>query len=126
MGSRQRQEEPPFRAVIVGLTMPREQLYRRIDARVDMMIEMGWVEEVRSLIDAGCTPDLSSFSSAGYRELTAYLKGDLSLPQAVEKVKMETHRLARKQGSWFRASYGRITWCKRIKQVVKVVDETAG
>jgi tRNA dimethylallyltransferase len=124
--ARPRQGEPPFRPIIIGLTMPREQIYRRIDERVDTMIEMGWVEEVRTLIGAGCTSDLPAFTSAGYRELASYLNGDLSLPQATAKTKISTHRLARKQASWFRPSYERITWTKRAKAVIKAVDAATG
>ena len=124
--ARPRQQSPPFRPLMVGITVARPKLYRRIDFRVDAMIGAGWVEEVRKLVDGGFTPDLPAFSSAGYREIAAHLRGELSLPQALPKVKMATHRLARKQGSWFRASNERIVWCKNAKDLVRVVSDGLG
>lgn len=101
---------PPFNPVTIGLTLPRAELYRRIDARVDTMIAAGWLDEVRALIDRGCSLDLPSMSSLGYGELGRCLKGKIELDEAVQAIKTKTHRFARQQHAWFRAGDERIAW----------------
>jgi tRNA dimethylallyltransferase len=90
--------------------MERAELYRRIDSRVDHMIEQGLVEEVRGLIDRGYTLDLPSMSSVGYREIGRFLNREMDLPGAVQRIKYETHRFARHQYAWFRLNDERIHW----------------
>ncbi len=101
---------PPFRTKVIGLTMERELLYEAINARVDKMIELGFIDEVKGLVDLGYNTDLPSMSGIGYRQIAAYLRGEMSLSSAVERIKMETHRFARHQYAWFRLSDRRITW----------------
>jgi tRNA dimethylallyltransferase len=103
-------EPPRFASTIVGLSCEREELYRRIDARVEVMMADGFLDEVRRLIEAGYDCDLPSMSSIGYRQLSEHLAGELSLEQSVARIKTETHRLARMQHNWFRASDRRIQW----------------
>jgi tRNA dimethylallyltransferase len=74
------------------------------------MIQAGWIDEVRSLLERGYSPELPSLSSLGYRELIGHLKGKLSLDAAVERIKHSTHRFARHQYAWFRHSDARIRW----------------
>jgi tRNA dimethylallyltransferase len=101
---------PRFRTKVIGLTMERELLYEAINARVDKMIELGFIDEVKGLIELGYDVDLPSMSGIGYRQIAAYLRGETSLSSAVERIKMETHRFARHQYAWFRLSDPRITW----------------
>ena len=126
--SQRRRTPPPFAAYVFGLWVPREELYRRIDARVDSMLEAGWPDEVRRLLDAGYAPELPSFSSAGYRELAAYVRGGLSWEEAVRHTKTAVHRLARRQGAWFRREDLRIRWLDGTGEAVAgaVADEVAG
>ena len=105
-----RKTGPPFNPVIVGLTLPRAELYRRIDARVDAMMAAGWLDEVRALMERGCSLDLPSMSSLGYGELGRCLKGEIELDEAVRAIKTRTHRFARQQHAWFRADDERIAW----------------
>ncbi|MCR4909397.1 MAG: tRNA (adenosine(37)-N6)-dimethylallyltransferase MiaA [Lachnospiraceae bacterium] len=84
------------------LTLPREELYRRINLRVDKMMEAGLLDEVRSLKEAGCTPGMTSMQSLGYRQLLRYLNGERSLPEAVEDIKKETRHFAKRQMTWYR------------------------
>ena len=105
-----RKVAPPFSQVIVGLTLPRAELYRRIDDRVDAMIAAGWLDEVRALVDRGYSLDLPSMSSLGYGELGRCLKGETELPEAVQTIKTRTHRFARQQHAWFRADDERMSW----------------
>ena len=112
-----RDRKPPqFASTVVGLACPRDELYRRIDARVDAMIAAGLVDEVRGLIERGYGCDLPAMSGIGYRQLCQHLAGELSLDEAVARIKTETHRLARMQHAWFRADDPRIHW----------IDVTAG
>jgi tRNA dimethylallyltransferase len=103
-------EPPPYAAVKIGLTLPRAELYRRIDERVDEMIASGLVEEVKGLIAAGYGADLPAMSSIGYREIASYLEGGLSLSEAVARIKFASHRFARRQYTWFRLDDPSIVW----------------
>ena len=106
----QKKVPPDYDILILGLTAERKELYRRIDFRVDKMIETGLVDEVRGLISKGYSPDLPSMSGIGYRQIGQYLKGELTLEAAVEKMKFATHRIARQQYTWFRLDDERIRW----------------
>ena len=101
---------PPYDVKIIGLTLERAALYRRIDDRVETMIASGWIDEVRGLLDKGYAADLPSMSSLGYRELVQYLHGELSLDEALNRIKHSTHRFARRQYTWFKAADERIQW----------------
>ena len=106
-----RKRNPPdFDTLIIGLTAQRSELYRRIDSRVDRMIEQGLVEEVKDLLDRGYSLELPSMSGLGYRQMGKFLSGEMSLPEAIERIKFETHRFARHQYAWFRLKDERIRW----------------
>jgi tRNA dimethylallyltransferase len=109
-GVRGREKRPP------PLTAPRGELYARIDKRVDDMISRGWVEEVMVLLDRGYSPSLPALSSVGYREMMGYLRGQLGLPQAVQRIKYATHRFARRQSAWFRLGDRRIHWVNATEE----------
>lgn len=106
----QRKEAPDFPILLIGLTRERSELYRRIDWRVDKMIQMGLAEEVEQLLKKGYSPSLPSMSGIGYKQIGQFLRGEMTLPQAIDKIKYETHRLARHQYAWFRLSDSRIHW----------------
>ncbi len=110
-GSTPQQERRPMEnCLVMGLTMPREELYRRIDRRVDSMLASGFVEEVKALAAQGHTMGQGPLSSPGYRELGQYLTGEVSLDEAVQRTKFQTHRLARRQYTWFKLQDPRINW----------------
>ena len=98
----------PLNAVKFGLTAGREELNRRIDARVDQMIARGLEGEVRNLIGRGYGPTLS-MRSLGYKEISAYIAGEIDLPAAVQAIKQNTRRFAKRQLTWFRAEKD-LTW----------------
>jgi len=106
----QRKEAPGFSILVIGLTQERSELYRRIDERSDKMIQRGLVEEVEQLLRKGYSPSLPSMSGIGYRQIVQFLRGEMTLPEAIDKIKYETHRLARHQYAWFRLSDSRIRW----------------
>lgn len=101
---------PDFQPFLIGLWCERKELYRRIDARVDAMLAAGLVAEVQGLLERGYGPDLPSMSGIGYRQVCEHLAGVLSLEEAAAGIKTETHRLARRQHTWFRRDDRRIRW----------------
>ena len=105
-----RKEPPPFRAKLVGLALDRCGLYQRIDRRVDGMMDSGWIDEVRALLEMGYSPELPSLSSLGYRELVQHLGAELPLDEAEQHIKRRTRRFARQQQAWFRPADERIEW----------------
>ncbi len=101
---------PGFTSLIIGLWLDRDELYRRIDTRVDAMINSGLEREVRDLLARGYSCDLPAMRSIGYKEMCAAIEGRLTLAEAAERIKTETHRLSRHQRNWFRRADPRITW----------------
>ncbi len=101
---------PPFHTLVIGLTTAREDLYNRIDSRVERMLEQGLVHEVERLLERGYSLDLSSMSGIGYRHIGQYLQGETGLEEAILQMKHDTHRFARHQYAWFRLSDIRIHW----------------
>ncbi|MBI4296118.1 MAG: tRNA (adenosine(37)-N6)-dimethylallyltransferase MiaA [Chloroflexi bacterium] len=106
----QKKEPPPYDTLISGLTMERGELFHRIDRRVDKMVKEGLVAEVEKLLQMGYDYNLPAMSSIGYRQLAMYLRREISLPEAIERIKFETHRYARQQYDWFRLTDKRIHW----------------
>ena len=127
MSEHQQQWQPenqryPF--IAFGLTMPRELLYRRIEQRVDIMLANGLIAEVESLLAAGYPRDNFALQSFGYKELIAYLDGKCTYVEAVEQLKQNTRRFAKRQMTWFRKDT-RIEWIDR-EEVSDVVDYILG
>ncbi len=87
----------------IGLVRSRGELYRRINLRVDQMLETGFIEEVKKLLDRGYSPDLKPLRSLGYRHIIGFLQGTYSLSEAVRLLKRDTRRYAKRQLTWFRA-----------------------
>ncbi len=110
-GSSPRRIAPDFDAMIVGLRLDRADLYDRIDRRVDQMLAMGWVDEVKALLQRGYAPELPAMSGLGYRELCQHLQGGMTLEEAAGAAKRRIRRFARQQHAWFREADERITWC---------------
>lgn len=106
----QYKQAPPFNTLIIGLTTDRTELYRRIDLRVDKMIEQGLVTEVEKLMNMGYDFNLPAMSSIGYKQISTFLNGELTLATAIQQIKFETHRLVRHQYNWFRLKDDRIQW----------------
>ncbi len=101
--------EPVYNAEIVGLTMDREKLYKRINKRVDIMIEQGLCGEVEALLKMNVPKNSTAMQAIGYKELVGYLEGEDSLDNAIEKIKLESRRYAKRQLTWFRRNE-KIKW----------------
>ncbi|GBR72897.1 tRNA (adenosine(37)-N6)-dimethylallyltransferase MiaA [Candidatus Termititenax aidoneus] len=94
---------------IIGLTMPRAELYARLDARVDNMFERGLLDEARGLLARGCTAELSSMQAIGYKEALRYLQGLSSREEMLADIKQNTRNFAKRQYTWFRA-FKNVEW----------------
>ena len=117
--SRLQHKCPPGYALLkIGLTMPRPALYQRIDARIDRMIEQGLEAEVRWLLSRGYDYDLPSMSALGYQEIGQYLRGQLSLEEAIALIKRNTRRLVRKHYNWFQLTDKSVHWfdCRSLQE----------
>lgn len=106
----QHREPPPYRVLKIGLTKDRDELYRRIDERVDSMMRSGLLAEVQGLVAQGYDYDLPAMSGLGYRQIGMCLRGEVDLPTAIRKIKSETHRFVRQQYKWFRLDDETIRW----------------
>ncbi len=104
-----RQTDDRYRFCLIGIDLPREALYRRINARVEQMMAQGLLKEVRALRDSGVPEDAQAMQGLGYKELYAYLDGEMSLDAAVSLIQMRTRHYAKRQLTWFRRD-DRIHW----------------
>ena len=91
-----------YQLTIVGLNMDRELLYQRIDRRVELMLENGWLEEVQGLLARGVPPESQGMQGLGYKQLVMYLNNQLSYQEAIELIKRDTRRYGKRQITWFK------------------------
>lgn len=118
-----RQKEVPYDYQVYALTMPREQLYDRINKRVDIMLEQGLVEEVKKILET--YPEiLTAMQALGYKEIKEYLEGNVEKEEAIETIKQETRRYAKRQLTWFRKNK-QTKWldANQDKENIKIILE---
>lgn len=101
----------PYNAKIYAFDIERDVLYDRINKRVDIMLELGLVVEVKRLLEMGVTKDCTSMQGIGYKEIVMYLEGLISFDMAVEMIKQGSRRYAKRQLTWFRANKN-INWMR--------------
>lgn len=123
----EQETKPDFRAIQVGLKWEREELYNRINQRVDRMISKGLVEEVRGLRIKGYDRRLNALNTVGYREVFDYLEGLCNLGDTIALMKQNTRRFAKRQLTWFRADK-RIRWVpmprtKTLSEAAREIEE---
>jgi len=111
---REAARKSPYNYAYFVLTNERDTLYSNIDKRVDIMIKEGLVEEVKDLIDYGCTKDMISMQGLGYKEIIRYLEGEYSLDDAIEILKKETRHFAKRQLTWFKREKDTIWYDKSL------------
>ena len=118
----QSKKERPFRIVKIGLNRDRDELYNRINARVDAMMEQGLLHEAESLYDQR---QLNALNTVGYKEMFDYMDGRWSLDEAVERMKGNTRRYARKQLTWFKRDE-EVRWFHpdQIDEILKYIEAT--
>jgi tRNA dimethylallyltransferase len=110
ISEQQGREPPPYRILQIGLTMAREALYARADARIEAMMAAGLEAEVRRLVEAGYGWELPAMSGLGYVQFKPYFENVATLEQAVAEIKRDTRRFIRHQYNWFRPSDPAIQW----------------
>ena len=132
---KEREKESPFNLLYFVLDMPRSELYRRIDARVDLMLENGLVKEVEKLKESGCRRGMTSMQGLGYKEILDYLCGDTDYEEAVRILKRDTRHFAKRQLTWFRREKD-VTWVhldefgydkeKTLEFILKTIQQNFG
>ncbi len=105
----ERGAEIEFDPIIAGITMDRAVLYQRIEKRIDLMLESGLLREVDEILAKGLDPSLPALQGLGYKQLIMFRRGELSYSEAVELIKRDTRRFAKRQISWFKRDK-RIRW----------------
>lgn len=95
--------------ILVGLSRDRAELYDRINARVDILMEMGLIDEVKKLMDMGLTFDSISMKGIGYKEIISYLEGQVDISEATDNIKKNSRHYAKRQLTWFRR-YDKMFW----------------
>lgn len=122
----QSSKEAAYDARFFVLTDDRKVLYERIDKRVDKMIELGLVEEVRNLLNKGLKRDMVSMQGIGYKEIVSYLMGEISLDEAIYIIKRDTRHFAKRQITWFKREKD-VIWLDRSKmteqEIIKAMTE---
>ena len=111
----QRKKPPPYAILELGLTLERPYLYERADHRVDQMMALGFVDEVKRLLAMGFPHTLPSMSGLGYAQIAAHLLDDLPLHEAIEQTKSATHDFIRRQYTWFRGHDNGIVWHNMVQ-----------
>lgn len=128
----QKQKESPYNFAYFVLNDERALVYERIDKRVDLMLEQGLVNEVKSLLEEGVSPAAVSMQGLGYKEIVAYLKGECSPEEAVYVLKRDTRHFAKRQITWFKREED-VIWLNRpdydrsdekiLNEMLKIMDE---
>ncbi len=114
--------ERPYHTLKIGLDMSRERLYHRIEQRVDRMIERGFLEEVRGLIEMGYGPELKPMKSLGYKQMVQFLSKEIEWAEAVRQMKRDTRHYAKRQWTWFRAD-PEVHWRDESANREKIFEE---
>ena len=118
--------DSPYHLITIGLTRPREELYQRVDERIDTMFASGLLNEVKGLLDQGYSPTLPSMSAIGYRECISVVQGSMTVEQAKVEMKRITRVFVRRQGNWFKESDESIHWFhpereKLLNEIEKII-----
>ena len=110
----ERQKESAYASCYFVLTDERARLYQNIDKRVDIMLEEGLVDEVKHLLDMGCKRESTAMQGLGYKEIIAYLLGEITLEEALYLIKRDTRHFAKRQLTWFRRERD-VIWVEKDK-----------
>ncbi len=97
-----KKSELQYDAAVIGLSLPREELYKRIDLRVQLMIDAGWIEETKQLLARGIDRNCQSMKAIGYRTIALYLEGQMSREEMTAQIQKETRHFAKRQLTWYK------------------------
>ena len=122
---KQQKHQPIYDVIFLGLTRPRPMLYKMIDERVDQMVEEGLVEEVKYIYE-NASKESTALQAIGYKELFGYFENQKTLEQAITEIKMNTHKFAKRQYTWFNHQMD-VKWIdvqdKSKQEVLKEAEE---
>ena len=116
------QGDSPYRLVTIGLTRPREELYLRVDERIELMFANGFIDEVKALLEKGYSPTLPTMSAIGYRECISVIKGQLTEEQAKVQIRRATRVYVRRQANWFKVSDPNIQWFNFEGNIIQRIE----
>ncbi|MBI5254296.1 tRNA dimethylallyltransferase [Candidatus Falkowbacteria bacterium] len=111
--------KPLFDFLQIGINIPREALYKKIDSRVDKMMADGLLDEVKKLNQQGFSWDLTSISGIGYKQIGMFLRGEITLEQAIDLIKRDTRHYAKRQMTWFKRD-SNIKWVKNFEEAEEI------
>jgi len=116
----QQKKSSNFDLYMIGIDRPRQEIYERINKRVDQQRDSGLIEEVRALLEKGFSEDLPSMTSLGVKEIIPYIKGEMELDDCLEILKRNTRRYAKRQMTWLKR-YDNVNWLntEQIEQILK-------
>ena len=116
------QSDSSYHLLSIGLTRPRDELYQRVDARIDVMFANGFLEEVKSLLARGYSPSLPTMSAIGYGECVQVIEGTITLEEAKQLILRATRIFVRRQAHWFRETDPNITWFLVEEGIVERIE----
>jgi len=116
------QGDSPYQLITIGLSRPRTELYERVDQRIDVMFESGFINEVRDLLAKGYSPSLPTLSAIGYRECVRVIQGELTEEQAKAEIRRATRVFVRRQANWFKETDPEIKWFEVEEGVVDQME----
>ena len=128
MGGAGKSSGPPYDALVIGLSAPRELIHARVEERVDRMFASGWRKEIEHLMETGVTREMRSMSAIGYRQLIDHINGELDWSTMREEILIGNHRLIGAQNNWFKMRDERISWIdisdgEFVKKAISCVDD---
>jgi len=116
------QSDSTYHLVMIGLNRPREELYHRVDKRIEMMFANGFIDEVKGLLEKGYSPSLPTMSAIGYRECVSVIKAELTEEQAKVQIRHATRVYVRRQANWFKETDPNIRWFKVEDGVIEKIE----
>lgn len=116
------QADALYRVIGIGLKRSREELYQRVDLRIEAMFAQGLVSEVQSLLEKGYSPALPGMSAIGYREAAAVVRGEMSVDEAKKQIKRLTRIFVRRQANWFKETDPNLRWFEAGKSATGQVE----
>lgn len=122
-----RKDGSPYDHLIIGLIRPRDELYARVDQRIEMMVAQGFQQEVEALLASGCEANFPTMTAIGYREMCAVIQGKMTLEEAIIQMKRLTRNFVRRQANWFRANDPSIHWFRVqegvLDEILPLIDD---
>lgn len=125
--SQKRKHKPRYRSLVLGITRQRPELYGRIDDRIDSMLKAGFINEVQALLDKGYSEKSPPLSAIGYFQIAEYLRGNITMEEALDQMKRNTRKFVRRQANWFKLDDPNIIWfhagSKLLDEMDRVISE---